>query len=135
MNSTNEDIQIYGKLVNVSTEGIVADAASIWCERYKKTVEDVIKDVNDKVEDSIDNSNDKITEINKNIENAVSRIDGELAKKADADKYLSLAGGTMDGGIISPSYKKVGGTGEQILLADGSIATTINTDTLNSILN
>ena len=114
MNSTNEDIQIYGKLVNVSTEGIVADAASIWCERYKKTVEDVIKDVNDKV---------------------VSRIDEELAKKADADKYLPLAGGTMDGGIISPSYKKVGGTDEQILLADGSIATTINTDTLNSILN
>ena len=97
MNSTNEDIHIYGKLVNVSTEGIVADAASIWCERYKKTVEDVIKDVN--------------------------------------DKYLPLAGGTMDGGIISPSYKKIGGTGEQILLADGSVATTINTDTLNSILN
>lgn len=135
MNSTNEDIQIYGKLVNVSTEGIVADASSIWCERYKKTVEDVIKDVNDKVEDSIDNSNDKITEINKNIENAVSRIDGELAKKADADKYLPLAGGEMNGGIVSPSYKKVRGTDEQILLADGSIATTINTDTLNSILN
>ena len=72
----------------------------------------IIKDVNDKVEDSIDNSNDKITEINKNIENAVSRIDGELATKADADKYLPLAGGTMDGGIISPSYKKIGGTGE-----------------------
>lgn len=106
MNNTNEDIQIYGKLVNVSTEGIVADAASIWCERYKKTVENVIKDVNDK-----------------------------LDTKADSDKYLPIAGGTMDGDIISPSYKKIGGTGEQILLADGSVATTINTDTLNSILN
>jgi cytoskeletal protein CcmA (bactofilin family) len=27
MNATNEDIQIYGKLVNVSTEGVVADAS------------------------------------------------------------------------------------------------------------
>ena len=51
MNNTNEDVQIYGKLVNVSTEGIVTDATSVWSEKYKKTVEDVIKDVNDKVDD------------------------------------------------------------------------------------
>ena len=51
MNSTNEDVQIYGKLVNVSTEGIVTDATSVWSEKYKKTVEEVIKDVNDKVDD------------------------------------------------------------------------------------
>ena len=30
MNATNEDIQIYGKLVNISTEGVVADASQIW---------------------------------------------------------------------------------------------------------
>lgn len=51
MNSTNEDVQIYGKLVNVSTEGIVTDATSVWSEKYKKTVEDVIKDVNNKIDD------------------------------------------------------------------------------------
>ena len=51
MNNTNEDVQIYGKLVNVSTDGIVTDATSVWSEKYKKTVEDVIKDVNDKVDD------------------------------------------------------------------------------------
>ena len=51
MNNTNEDVHIYGKLVNVSTEGIVTDATSVWSEKYKKTVEDVIKDVNDKVDD------------------------------------------------------------------------------------
>ena len=50
MNSTNEDVQIYGKLVNVSTEGIVTDATSVWSERYKKNVEDAIKDVNDKID-------------------------------------------------------------------------------------
>lgn len=51
MNNTNEDVQIYGKLVNVSTEGIVTDATSVWSEKYKKTVEDVIKDINNKVDD------------------------------------------------------------------------------------
>lgn len=51
MNYTNEDVQIYGKLVNVSTEGIVTDATSVWSEKYKKTVEDVIKDINNKVDD------------------------------------------------------------------------------------
>lgn len=66
---------------------------------------------------------------------AESSLRAAIATKADADKYLPLTGGTMNGGIISPSYKKVGGTDEQILLADGSIATAINTDTLNSILN
>ena len=51
MNNANEDVQIYGKLVNVSTEGIVTDATSVWSEKYKKTVEEVIKDVNDKIDD------------------------------------------------------------------------------------
>ena len=50
MNYANEDVQIYGKLVNVSTEGIVTDATSVWSEKYKKTVEEVIKDVNDKMD-------------------------------------------------------------------------------------
>lgn len=50
MNNTNEDVQIYGKLVNVSTEGIVTDAISVWSERYNKNVEDAIKDVNDKID-------------------------------------------------------------------------------------
>lgn len=66
---------------------------------------------------------------------AESSLRATIATKADADKYLPLTGGTMNGGIISPSYKKVGGTDEQILLADGSIASAIDTDTLNSILN
>lgn len=51
MNNANEDVQIYGKLVNVSTEGIVTDATYVWSEKYKKTVEAVIKDVNDKIDD------------------------------------------------------------------------------------
>ncbi len=59
MNNTNEDIQIYGKLVNVSTEGIVADATSVWSERYNKNVEKVIEEVNIR--------DDQITETLKNI--------------------------------------------------------------------
>lgn len=73
MNNTNEDIQIYGKLVNVSTEGIVTDAASVWSDRHNKNVEGVIGEVDSKVSD-IDSSitklntrTDQITETLKNI--------------------------------------------------------------------
>lgn len=66
---------------------------------------------------------------------AESSLQAAIATKADADKYLPLTGGTMKGDILSPSYKKIGGTDEQILLADGSVSTAIDTDTLNSILN
>ena len=88
----------------------------------------------DTIDSSITDINSNITSINRNIESTVSRIDRDLSTKADADKYLPLTGGTMKGDILSPSYKKIGGTSEQVLLADGSIATTINIDTLNSIL-
>lgn len=51
MSTTNEDIQIYGKLVNVSTEGVVADASQIWSDKNKASVEDVIVSIDNKVED------------------------------------------------------------------------------------
>ena len=51
MNATNEDIQIYGKLVNVSTEGVVADASQIWSEKNKSSIEDVVKAIDNKIED------------------------------------------------------------------------------------
>ena len=88
----------------------------------------------DTIDSSITNINSNITSINRNIESTVSRIDKDISTKADADKYLPLTGGTMKGDILSPSYKKIGGTSEQVLLADGSIATTISINTLNSIL-
>ena len=88
----------------------------------------------DTIDSSITNINSNITNINRNIESTVSRIDKDISTKADADKYLPLTGGTMKGDILSPSYKKIGGTSEQVLLADGSIATTISINTLNSIL-
>ena len=92
------------------------------------------KDRLDTIDSSITNINSNITSINRNIESTVSRIDKDISTKADADKYLPLTGGTMKGDILSPSYKKIGGTSEQVLLADGSIATTISINTLNSIL-
>lgn len=88
----------------------------------------------DTIDSSITNINSNITSINRNIESTVSRIDRDLSTKADADKYLPLTGGTMKGDILSPSYKKIGGTNEQLLLADGSVATAISINTLNSIL-
>lgn len=88
----------------------------------------------DTIDSYITNINSNITSINRNIESTVSRIDIDLSTKADADKYLPLTGGTMKGDILSPSYKKIGGTNEQLLLADGSVATAISINTLNSIL-
>lgn len=73
MNNTNEDIQIYGKLVNVSTEGIVADATSVWSDRYNKNVEGVIGEVDSKISDldkgvtKLNTRTDQITDTLKNI--------------------------------------------------------------------
>lgn len=118
-----------------SVNGIILDVANV-----KSTVnslsqeQEYIKGRLDTVDGSINSINNNITSINRNIESTVSRIDKDLSTKADADKYLPLTGGTMKGDILSPSYKKIGGTSEQVLLADGSIATTISIDKLNSIL-
>ena len=77
--------------------------------------------------DNVDNTSD----INKPISTATQNA---LNLKADANKYLPLTGGTLTGDLISPKYIKTGGTNEQILLADGTVATPISSDTLNLIL-
>lgn len=77
--------------------------------------------------DNVDNTSD----INKPISTATQNA---LNLKADANKYLRLTGGTLTGDLTSPKYIKTGGTSEQILLADGTVATTISSDTLNLIL-
>lgn len=77
--------------------------------------------------DNVDNTSD----INKPISIATQNA---LNLKADANKYLPLTGGTLTGDLISPKYIKTGGTNEQILLADGTVATPISSDTLNLIL-
>ena len=77
--------------------------------------------------DNVDNTAD----INKPISTATQNA---LNLKADANKYLPLTGGTLTGDLTSPKYIKTGGTNEQILLADGTVATPISADTLNLIL-
>ena len=77
--------------------------------------------------DNVDNTSD----INKPISTATQNA---LNLKADANKYLPLTGGTLTGDLTSPKYIKTGGTNEQILLADGTVATPISSDTLNLIL-
>ena len=77
--------------------------------------------------DNVDNTAD----INKPISTATQNA---LNLKADANKYLPLTGGTLTGDLTSPKYVKIGGTNEQILLADGTVATPISADTLNLIL-
>ena len=77
--------------------------------------------------DNVDNTSD----VNKPISTATQNA---LNLKADANKYLRLTGGTLTGDLTSPKYIKTGGTSEQILLADGTVATPISSDTLNLIL-
>ena len=77
--------------------------------------------------DNVDNTSD----INKPISTATQNA---LNLKADANKYLRLTGGTLTGDLTSPKYIKTGGTSEQILLADGTVATPVSSDTLNLIL-
>ena len=67
MNNTNEDIQIYGKLVSASTEGIVTDATSVWSDRYNKNVEDSIEEIKNNVEDSIE-------EIKNNVKDSIEEV-------------------------------------------------------------
>lgn len=77
--------------------------------------------------DNVDNTSDTNKPISTATQNA-------LNLKADANKYLPLTGGTLTGDLTSPKYVKTGGTNEQILLADGTVATPISSDTLNLIL-
>lgn len=74
---------------------------------------------------------DNTSDLNKPISNATQLA---LNKKADANKYLPLTGGELTGNLTAPKYVKAGGTSQQVLLADGTTATTISQDTLNLIL-
>ena len=70
MNATNEDIQIYGKLVNVSTEGVVADALQIYDDgmlRYVNTGRQ--NDINQYFKNKVDVLTDNVYNINTRIDN------------------------------------------------------------------
>ena len=71
MNNTNEDIQIYGKLVSASTEGIVTDATSVWSDRYNKNVEDSIEEVKNIVDDSIEEVKNIIDDSIEEVKNII----------------------------------------------------------------
>lgn len=95
MNNTNEDIQVYGKLVSASTEGIVTDATSVWSDKYKKNVEDSIEEVKNIVDDREHNPQEfsgkgyKI--LRKNIHEvtcAITKI--QVTKAPTNDGYVSI---------------------------------------------
>lgn len=151
-----EQTRAEGKEKEISDKLAIVNGDSNTEGSFRKAIADVVAaapedlDTLKEIADKLAGNDDLHTALNQAITekadasalaNEVSRATGvesglqaAIATKADADKYLPLAGGTMNGGIISPSYKKVGGTNEQILLADSSIATVISIDILNSIL-
>lgn len=110
MNNTNEDVQIYGKLVNVSTEGIVTDATSVWSEKYKKTVEDVIKDINNKVDDFRANPEfDKATFHGDVLFEGNTTVEGNTTTNGD-----STVNGNQDINGILNVYNKIKAHGNPI---------------------
>ena len=93
MNTTNEDIQIYGKLVNVSTEGVVADASQIWSEKNKSSIEDVVKNIDNKVEDFKNHP-----EFDKAIFHGDTVFEGKFNDgRSIATGNINIFGGTPDG--------------------------------------
>ena len=95
MNNTNEDIQIYGKLVSASTEGVVTDAASVWSDKYNKNVEDSIEEVKDIVDDREYNpqefSGNGYKILRKNVQEvtcAITKI--QVTKTPTTDGYISI---------------------------------------------
>ena len=51
MEAKNEDIKIYGRLVNVSTEGVAVDSEQVWDSSYNKSQ----ADVNNKTKEDLEN--------------------------------------------------------------------------------
>ena len=152
-----EQTRAEGKEKEISDKLAIVDGDSNTEGSFRKAIADIVAaapedlDTLKEIADKLAGNDDLHTALNQAITekadtaalinevtratDAESGLQAAIATKADADKYLPLTGGTMKGDILSPSYKKIGGTDEQILLADGSIATAIDTDTLNSILN
>lgn len=152
-----EQIRAEGKEKEISDKLAIVNGDSNTEGSFRKAIADVVAaapedlDTLKEIADKLAGNDDLHTALNQAITekadtaalinevtratDAESSLQAAIATKADADKYLPLTGGTMKGDMLSPSYKKIGGTDEQILLADGSVATAIDTDTLNSILN
>ena len=45
MEAKKEDIKIYGKLVNVTTENVVADAQQIWDSNFEENQQNINKSI------------------------------------------------------------------------------------------
>lgn len=50
MEAKKEDIKIYGRLVNVSTEGVAVDSEQVWDSNYSKSQTDVNKEIKEGLE-------------------------------------------------------------------------------------
>lgn len=83
MEAKKEDIKIYGKLVNVTTENVVADAEQIWDSYYKKDQTSVNRSMRD-----------DFTKFAKNptFESAVFTGDSTFQGNMSVDKSLSVKG-------------------------------------------
>ena len=83
MEAKKEDIKIYGKLVNVTTENVVADAEQIWDSYYRKNQTAVNRSMRD-----------DFTKFAKNptFESAVFTGDSTFQGNMAVEKSLSVKG-------------------------------------------
>lgn len=76
MEPNNEDLQINGKIVSMSTEGVVADASQIYDDgmlKYANTGKQ--SDINQYFETKVDTLTGGVNNINNRIDNTNTRID------------------------------------------------------------
>ena len=57
----NEDIKVYGKLVSMSTENVVADSEQIWDDKQRKNQQDINKELCDAKDQYVKKTGDTMT--------------------------------------------------------------------------
>lgn len=86
MQATNEDIKVMGRIVSMSTEGIVADAEQIFDDYMTKYVETGKQsDINQYLNLEVSKLEDKVSEMK-------GTIDGTPSEETDAIPLLWLEG-------------------------------------------
>lgn len=76
MDTKREDLQIYGKIVSVSTEGIVADALQIYDNGMLAYVNTGLQsDINQYFKTKTDTLTGSVTSVNTRVDNTNTRID------------------------------------------------------------
>lgn len=112
----NEDIKVYGKLVSVSTENVIADAGQIWDDNLKKNQQDINTSTSNKFGEYLPLAGGAMT----------GPITYDDTTKIDHDEIKTPL-------VKSDKYILNDGTESQLLAGDGSTATPIADNIINNL--